>query len=264
MGRMRLFQWIAAVGLLTGALVAGAQATTPVNVAVSDPEGAAIARAVILTTSPGSSSVITGADGTATLRLATGSYDVLISSTGFVPQAKHLDVHQRPLDLHIVMAVCPPDICTDVNVDVFETGTPKNLTISAGPNEHVVLTPAQLKAYPHQSVTVVNFRTKKSETYSGVPLMDLLAPLGVPHGERMMGPKVAQYVVATGADSYKSVMSLGEVDPAFHSGMVPVADTLDGKPPDAKAGPFRLVLSEDRNQTRGVWNLVAIEVKQVE
>jgi hypothetical protein len=138
------------------------------------------------------------------------------------------------------------------------------LTIDAGPNEHVVLTPAQLKAYPHQSVTIVNYRTKKSETYSGVPLMDLLAPLGVPHGARMMGPKVAKYVVATGADGYKSVLSLGEVDPAFHSGVVLVADSLDGQPLDAKTGPFRLVVSEDRNQTRGVWGLVEIDVRQVE
>ena len=94
--------------------------------------------------------------------------------------------------------------------------------------------------------------------------MDLLAPLGVPHGENMMGPKVAKYVVATGSDSYKRVLSLGEVDPAFHPGMVLVADTLDGQPLGTKTGPFRLVVSEDRNQTRGVWGLVAIDVKQVE
>lgn len=264
MGKLRFFRAVAAAGLLASALVSGAQATFPVNISVADPMGAAIARTIILTTAPGSSPVVTGADGRATLQLAPGNYDALISSTGFVPQAKHLNVGKLPVDLHVVMQVCPPDICTEVNVDVFETGTPKGLTIDAGPNEKVVLTPEKLKAYPHQNVTVVNFRTKKSETYSGVPLMDLLAPLGVPHGERMMGTKVAKYVVATGADSYKSVMSLGEVDPAFHSGMVLVADTLDGKPLDSKSGPFRLVLSEDRNQTRGVWNLVEIDVIQVE
>lgn len=250
--------------LVASAMLAGAQATNPVNISVTDPMGAAIAKAVVLTASPSASPVVTDANGAATLPLAAGGYDVLISHVGFIPQAKHLNVGKQPLNVRVVMDVCPPDVCTNVDVDVFQTVTPKNLTIDAGPNEKVVLTPAQLKAMPHQSVTVVNFRTKKSETYSGVPLIDLLAPLGVPHGERMMGPKVAKYIVATGSDNYKSVLSLGEADPAFHSGMVLVADTLDGKPLDAKSGPFRLVLSEDKNQTRGVWGLVEIDVHQVE
>lgn len=264
MGNLRFFRAFVGTALAASAVMAVAQATIPVRISVADPEGAAITNAVVLTASPGVSPVETDATGTATLQLAAGSYDVLISSTGFVPQAKHLNVNKRPVNVNVVMDVCPPDVCAEANPDIFQTPHPAVLTIDVGPNEHVVLTPAQIKAYPHQSVTIVNFRTKKSETYSGVPLMDLLAPLGVPHGERMMGPKVAKYVVATGADSYKSVMSLGEIDPDFHSGTVLVADTLDGKPLDAKAGPFRLVLSEDRNQTRGVWDLVKIEVKQVE
>jgi hypothetical protein len=40
-----------------------------------------------------------------------------------------------------------------------------------------------------------------------------------------------------------------------------VADELDGKPLDAKTGPFRLVVTEDKNATRSVWKLVKIEVR---
>jgi len=141
---------------------------------------------------------------------------------------------------------------------------PGVLTILAGPRERGVFTPATLKDYPHVTVTIFNHRTKKKETYSGVPLMDLLAKLGVPHGNTLRGKALGEYIVATGSDGYKSVVALGEVDPTFHPGVVLVADTLDGQPLGAKTGPFRLVVSEDKRPARSVRNLVEIEVKTAE
>jgi DMSO/TMAO reductase YedYZ molybdopterin-dependent catalytic subunit len=138
------------------------------------------------------------------------------------------------------------------------------LTIIAGPRERGVFTPATLKDYPHVTVTFFNHHIKKQQTYSGVPLMDLLAPLGVPHGRTLMGKALADYIVATGSDGYKTVLALGEIDPAFHPGVVLVADTLDGKPLGAKTGPFRLVVSQDKRPARSVRNLVEIEVKRAE
>jgi DMSO/TMAO reductase YedYZ molybdopterin-dependent catalytic subunit len=138
------------------------------------------------------------------------------------------------------------------------------LTIIAGPRERGVFTPATLKDYPHVTVTIFNHHINRTETYSGVPLMDLLAPLGVPHGSMLMGKALDEYAVATGSDGYKTVLSLGEIDPAFHPGVVLVADTLDGQPLGAKTGPFRLVVSEDRRPARSVRNLVEIEVKKAE
>ncbi len=138
------------------------------------------------------------------------------------------------------------------------------LTITAGPNERGVFTPQTLSDYPHQTVTIFDHHTNANETYSGVPLMDLLAHLGVPHGKDLMGKALAEYVVATGSDGYKSVVALGEIDPEFHPGVVLVADTLDGKPLGAKTGPFRLVVSEDKRPARSVRNLVSIEVKKAE
>ena len=137
------------------------------------------------------------------------------------------------------------------------------LTIIAGPRERGVFTPATLKDYPHQSVTIYDHHTKRNETYSGVPLIDLLVKLGVPHGKTLMSKALADYIVVTGSDGYKSVVALGEADPSFHPGVVLVADTLDGKPLGA-IGPFRLVVSEDKRPARSVRNLVEIEVKTAE
>ncbi|HEY1810151.1 MAG TPA: molybdopterin-dependent oxidoreductase [Acidobacteriaceae bacterium] len=135
------------------------------------------------------------------------------------------------------------------------------LVIEAGPGERAVFTAASLREYPQTKVTVFDRHAKKNVTYAGVPLMELLAHLGVPHGKNLMGKPLQEYVVATGSDGYSTVLSLGEVDPDFHPGVVLVADELDGKPLDAKTGPFRLVVSEDRNATRSVWKLVKIQVK---
>jgi len=138
------------------------------------------------------------------------------------------------------------------------------LTILAGPRERGVFTPATLKDYPHITITIFNHHLNKRETYSGVPLMALLAPLGVPHGKTLMGKALATYIVATGSDGYKTVLSLGEVDPDFHPGVVLIADQLNGAPIGAKTGPFRLVVSEDKKMARSVRNLVEIEVKKAE
>lgn len=121
-----------------------------------------------------------------------------------------------------------------------------------------------LKALPHHTVTVHNPHTNADETYSGVPLIDLLAKQGVPHGHDLRGKALSQYVVATGSDGYRAVLALGEVDPDFHPGEVLVADQLDSKPLDAKTGPFRLVVTEDKRPARSVHHLVSIEVKQAE
>ena len=100
------------------------------------------------------------------------------------------------------------------------------------------LTPADLKALPQKTVTFHNVHTKADETYSGVPLTDLLAKYGAPTGDKLRGKGLSDYIVATGSDGYKAVLALAETDPSFHPGDVIVADTMDGKPIGDKDGPF--------------------------
>jgi hypothetical protein len=120
-------------------------------------------------------------------------------------------------------------------------------------------TPASLAALPHKTVTVVNEHTKAYQSYSGVPLIDLLTRLGVPDNPHGLGLKV--YLVAVGADGYRVVYSLAEVNPAFQQAPVIVADTLDGKP---LAGNFQIVVTGEKGQSRWVRNLLAIHVMTVE
>jgi hypothetical protein len=128
----------------------------------------------------------------------------------------------------------------------------------------IKLTLSEFKALPHATVTFYNSHTNADETYAGVRLADLLAKMAAPLGSELRGKALSAYVVATGSDGYKAVLALAEIDPAFHPGEVLVADTMNGKPLDASAGPFRLVVTEDKRPARSVRNLVNLELKMAD
>ncbi len=119
----------------------------------------------------------------------------------------------------------------------------------------------KLAALPHTTVTVHNEHTKADETYSGVPLIALLTPLGV--SDKPRGKDLRLYVVAGGSDGYEVVYAIGEVTPDVHDATVIVADAEDGKP-IAADGPLKLVATGEKRPARWVRNLVAIEVKTAE
>jgi hypothetical protein len=118
-------------------------------------------------------------------------------------------------------------------------------------------TAATLAALPHTTLTLYNEHAKANETYSGVPLIDLLAKLGVPAKPR--GKELRIYLVAEGSDGYQVVYSIGEVTPDVHDGTVIVADSLDGKPL-GNDGQFKLVATGEKRPARWVRNLAAIRV----
>jgi len=122
-------------------------------------------------------------------------------------------------------------------------------------------TAATLAALPHTTVTVHNEHTKADETYSGVPLIALLTPLGVTDKPR--GKDLRLYVVAAGSDGYEVVYSIGEVTPDVHDATVMVADTENGAPINAD-GPLKLVATGEKRPARWVRNLVLIAVRTAE
>jgi hypothetical protein len=110
---------------------------------------------------------------------------------------------------------------------------------------------------PHMAISVYNEHTKANQTYSGVPLIDLLTKLGVP--AKLHGKDFRLYVVAEGSDGYQVVYSIGEIAPEVHDGTVLVADAVDGKPL-GNDGLFQLVATGEKRPARWVRNLVAIRV----
>jgi hypothetical protein len=141
----------------------------------------------------------------------------------------------------------------------------KEALIISGFADHPPLTlkAADLKTLTHIKVTIHNPHSNADETYAGARLSDLLGKVGAPLGSDLRGKALADYVVATGSDGYRTVLALAEIDPAFHPGEVIVSDEMNGKPLDDHNGPMKLVVTEDRHPARWVRNLVKIEVKTV-
>ncbi|HTX77574.1 MAG TPA: molybdopterin-dependent oxidoreductase [Terracidiphilus sp.] len=118
-------------------------------------------------------------------------------------------------------------------------------------------TPQSFAALPHVTVNVYNEHAKANQTYSGVPLIALLKPLGVP--DKPHGKDFRLYLVAEGSDGYQVVYSVAEVTPDVHDATILVADSMDGKPMGDN-GPLQLVATGEKRPARWVRNLVAIRV----
>jgi len=132
------------------------------------------------------------------------------------------------------------------------TGIPSELRIGGAVSTPLVLTVADLKKMPRKTLSVMNPHDKKTETYEGVLLEEILRRAGVPHGEQLRGPSMATYVLVEAEDGYRVVFSLAELDSGILDSDVLVADTKDGAPMDAKLGPFRLVAPHDKRPARWV------------
>ena len=136
------------------------------------------------------------------------------------------------------------------------------LTLRALAGKSVTLTPEDIAALPHKTVSVFNSHTKSNEKYSGVSLSDLLNNIGVPQGENVKGKVFMTAVIAAGTDKYSVLYALAEVDPSIHTGEVIVADSVDGQKL-GKDGAFKLVSTEERRPARWVRNLTEISVIEV-
>jgi hypothetical protein len=267
----------AVFALLLGSVsIALAQTYTPVTIVVTDPSGAAISGAYIQFT-PGTTTgenLVTDEHGKLSVGLNPGKYHLRVSAQGYPPSEQDVAIESKPQTITVSLStgggspqvVAVPDnaMAMDVLTAPSTAAASANTLVIVGvAGERGVFTAASFKDYPHQTVTIFDHHTNANETYSGVLLMDLLAHLGVPHGADLKSKVLADYIVAIGSDGYKSVVALGEIDPEFHPGTVLVADTMDGKPLD-KAGPFRLIVTEDKRPARSVRNLVRIELKTAE
>jgi hypothetical protein len=245
-----------------GVLSARQAASSPVNIRVTDPSGGGVPHSIIRivpSPDPEPAKMETDEKGQLALNLRPGGYALFVSASGFKSVAIHVDV-QGTKEVQIVSVRL--EIGALGSPIVYPASSKDDLHIVAYPyHEDLFLKPAELKAMSRTTITVHNEHSKADETYTGVRLADLLSKLGAPLGKELRGVALSSYLVASGSDGYEAVIALAEVDPTLHSGEVIVADTMNGAPLDAKSGPLKLVVTEDKRPARWVRNLVSIELK---
>ena len=136
--------------------------------------------------------------------------------------------------------------------------TDSTLAISGDVTHPLTLTPAELKAMPRTTVTIVD--QGRDVKYTGVLVGEVLARAGAPLGRELSGAAVTTYVLASAKDGYQAVFSLAELDPAFTPNDIIIADTVDGQPLFDYQGPFRIVAPHDKRGARSVRMLQRLEV----
>jgi hypothetical protein len=258
---------LALAALAPGAARAQQITTTKVIFFVTDPSGAAIGSATIVLGMPSNTpGTKTDEYGRLSVDLPIGAqYNFPVSAPGYISDYAYLDLTSAEL---------PADDTKNVTVVLHLDDRPSQ-TAQTVPNSKVSLlitgdakhaslnlSLAEIRALPHVDVKVHNGHTNTDETYSGVPLVVLLAKVDAPLGENLRGKALTNYVVATGSDGYSVLLSLAEVDPMFHDGQIVVADSRDGQPLTT-SGPFQLIVSEDKRPARWVRNLVSIAVQSI-
>ena len=96
--------------------------------------------------------------------------------------------------------------------------------------------------------------------YTGVPVSELLAKAGVPSGPNLRGRAVRQVVSVEAAVGYRASFAVAELDTAFVSRMVILADQFDGKPLDPEVGPFQVIVEGEKRHARWVRSVTCLRV----
>ncbi len=91
-------------------------------------------------------------------------------------------------------------------------------------------------------------------------LSDALQACGVKLGDDLKGRRAATIAILDATDNYRTVLSLLDIDSKTTERKVVIADRRDGKPLDAKEGPYRLVIPDDKRPIRWIRMLRTIRV----
>jgi hypothetical protein len=131
----------------------------------------------------------------------------------------------------------------------------QSLTVTNAEGKVTVLTPEALAALPQAEA-----RLGGKTVYVGTSLSAILREAGVPQGPRLHGKPMQAFIVVTGKDGYRSVLSIAETDPSFRDSAIIIASATKAGSLPEKEGPLRLVIDADLRPDRGVRQVVSVTV----
>jgi hypothetical protein len=134
----------------------------------------------------------------------------------------------------------------------------QTLQIINAEGQSTTVTAAQLANLPHVTVSLLDH--DKPATFSGVALASVLSAAGMQLGDALRGPRMTEILLVEAADDYKVAFALTEIDPAFATREIILADKRDEKLLDAKEGPLRIVAPGDKRPARWVRQVVTLRV----
>lgn len=138
----------------------------------------------------------------------------------------------------------------------------QQLTIQTESGKQIVLTKSDIESLPHVKVTTHGSDT--SATFEGVAVRSVLEKTGVEFGHSIRGKRLASCLLVEAADGYRAVIALPEIDPDFTDKQVILAYLQDGKPLNEKAGPYRIVIPQEKRMARWVRQVTKLKIVNVE
>ena len=128
--------------------------------------------------------------------------------------------------------------------------------------KQTVLARSDIESLPH--VKVATHGSENNSTFEGVALKTVLEKGGVEFGHSMRGQRLASCLLVEAADGYRAVIALPEIDPDFTDKQIVLAFLQDGKPLDAKAGPYRIVIPDEKRMARWVRQVTTLKIVDVQ
>jgi hypothetical protein len=134
----------------------------------------------------------------------------------------------------------------------------QSIQITNAEGHTAALTVAQIAGAPHVTVSVTDHDV--AAQFAGVSLSTVLSMAGIPLGDTLRGPRMAEVLLVSAADGYRVAFALAEVDAAFAVREIILADKRDGKPLDAREGPFRIVAPGDKRPARWIRQVADLKI----
>jgi hypothetical protein len=138
----------------------------------------------------------------------------------------------------------------------------QQLTIQTEGGKQTVLARSDIESLPHIKVTTHG--AENNATFEGVALKTVFEKGGVEFGHSMRGKRFASCLLVKAADGYSAVIALPEIDPDFTEKQIVLAFLQDGKPLDAKAGPYRILIPDEKRMARWVRQVTTLKIVDVQ
>ncbi|MDO7853605.1 molybdopterin-dependent oxidoreductase [Hymenobacter convexus] len=162
-----------------------------------------------------------------------------------------------PARFLITLAVC---LLALPGLAPAQTPAPAGVEVSgANLAQPVRLSPAALAKLPRQQVVRPDHDGKK-RTYSGVALSAVFTAAGAKLGADLPRKGMAHYVLVSAADGYQAVFALAELSPDFATRTVLLADRCDGQPLPATAGPYQVIVPDEKKMGRCVRQVQSLRI----
>lgn len=137
----------------------------------------------------------------------------------------------------------------------------QELTVETESGKATVLTKSDIEALPHTKI--VTHDSAYPVIFEGIALKALLEKAGVEFGHSMRGARLAACLLVEATDGYRAVVALPEIDPDFTDKQIVLAFLKDGKPLDAKEGPYRIVIPDEKRMARWVRQVTRLKIVDV-